>query len=299
MWINCKHRIGKAFPAVLCLSLSCGLVFGTNTARAESVPAQPAYNFVNSVGLSTYFGWPESPYRTSYAEVKARLAELGVRHVRDGASNWWATSALRDLYLTLGVRTLAIVDLRTGSGAQQRLDPSRIKSHLDMIRTTLGTAPLVGIEGPNEYNTLERVYGYTEWPTDLRRFQEQLYGMVSTHPDFVARKILQPSLGGPNSALYYARMGDYSNIADIGNLHIYPNWFTWEKAATREYDGAQDTMPGRPFWSTETGWHSAITGQSLDAFTTLRYLPRITRIRLVPEYEARVHLSVDRLPPRS
>jgi hypothetical protein len=74
--------------------------------------------------------------------------------------------------------------------------------------------------------------------------------------------------------MYYARMGEYSKIADIGNLHIYPNWLPWEKGAAREYDGAQNTMPGRPFWSTETGWHSATTGQSLDAFTMLRYLPR-------------------------
>jgi hypothetical protein len=74
--------------------------------------------------------------------------------------------------------------------------------------------------------------------------------------------------------MYYARMGDYSKIADIGNLHIYPNWFPWEKAAIREYDGAQHTMPGRPFWATEAGWHSAITPQSLNKFTMLRYLPR-------------------------
>jgi hypothetical protein len=167
------------------------------------------------------------------------------------------------------------VDLRRGSGAQQRLDPSQIKPHLDFIRKNVGIAPLVGLEGPNEYNLLGRAYGYTGWATDLRRFHEQLYRTVRADPDFTAKKIIQPALGGPNSALYYARMGDYSNIADIGNLHIYPNWSTWENGATGEYDGAQNTMPGRPFWSTETGWHSATTGQSLDTFTMLRYLPRV------------------------
>jgi hypothetical protein len=35
-------------------------------------------------------------------------------------------------------------------------------------------------------------------------------------------------------------------------------------------------MPGRPFWSTETGWHSAINSgaQYLNRYTMLRYVPR-------------------------
>ena len=69
-------------------------------------------------------------------------------------------------------------------------------------------------------------------------------------------------------------MGDYSKIADVGNLHAYSNWLPWENGAIREYDYAQNTMPGRPFWATETGWHTSSVGQSLDRFTMLRYFPR-------------------------
>jgi hypothetical protein len=69
-------------------------------------------------------------------------------------------------------------------------------------------------------------------------------------------------------------MGDYSKIADVGNLHSYSNWLPWERGATREYDSAQHTMPGRPFWTTETGWHTAVAGQAPNRFTMLRYFPR-------------------------
>ena len=33
-------------------------------------------------------------------------------------------------------------------------------------------------------------------------------------------------------------------------------------------------MRGRPFWATETGWHTSINGQALNKFTMLRYFPR-------------------------
>jgi hypothetical protein len=271
---NRKNYLGTALSAVFFTGLTCGLSVTPASVRAAAVPARPAHSFVNSVGLNTKFGWLDSPYRSRYAQVKARLTELGIRHIRDIVSGPSAASTFRELYLTLGVRLLPVVDLRTGSGAGERLDPSQIKSHIDAIRTTVGTAPLVGVEGPNEANLKERIYGYTGWPTDLRRFQEKLYSTVRADPAFVGRKVIQPSLAGPNSNFYYARMGNYLAIADIGNLHIYSNWLPWENGATREYDSAQPTMSGRPFWATESGWHTAITAQSLNKFTMLRYVPR-------------------------
>ena len=273
---NINSHSGTALSAVVFASLTSSIALTAGPVRAAAVAAQPAHNFVNSVGLGTYFGWNDSPYRTRYSEVKTKLAELGVRHIRDSVSGPGSASVFKNLYSTLGVRLLATVDLRTGEGARERLDPSQIKGHIDYIRTELGTAPLIGVEGPNEANLLERVHGYKGWPTDLRRFQEKLFSTVRADSAFAGKKVVQPSLAGPNSKFYYARMGDYSRISDVGNLHIYSNWLPWEHGAKREIESARQTMPGRPFWTSETGFHSAMNSgaQYLNRFTMLRYLPR-------------------------
>jgi hypothetical protein len=271
---NRNNYIRTALTAVFLTSFTYGVSMTATSVRAASVAAQPAFRFVNSVGLNTKFGWADSLYRSRYAQVKAKIAELGIRHIRDIVSDHGSASLYKDLYASLGVRLLPIVDLRRGSGAGQRLDPSQIKRQLDFIRSSVGTAPLVGFEGPNEPNLSERNYGYMGWPTDARRFQETLYRTVRADPAFAGKLVVQPGLGGPNSGMYYRRMGNYQGLADVGSLHIYSNWSPWQEGAIREYDGAQHTMPGKPIWATEAGWHTATTAQSLDRFTMLRYFPR-------------------------
>lgn len=273
---NHGRHVRSAFTAIISATLTCSVSLSANPARAGAVPAQPAHNFVNSVGVGTFFGWDNSPYRIRYGQVKARLAELGIKHIRDNVTGQPAASLFRDLHSSLGVRLLALVDLRTGSGANQRLDASKVKAHLTSIKNMLGTAPLIGLEGPNEPNMLERLYGYKGWPNDARRFQTVLHSAVRADPAFAGKVLVQPSLGGPNSEFYYSRMGNYTGIADVGNLHIYPNWSPWEPIAHREYTSARPTMPGHAFWATESGWHSAIysNAQFLSRFNMLRYWPR-------------------------
>ena len=74
----------KYLCAAFCIGLSCGLSLSAEPVRAAAVPAQPAYNFVNSVGLGTKFlRWAGSIYRARYTQLKAKLSELGIRHIRD------------------------------------------------------------------------------------------------------------------------------------------------------------------------------------------------------------------------
>lgn len=274
MRANHSRYVRTALSTIITATLACSVSLNASPATAGAVPAQPAHNFVNSIGLGTFFGWNNTPYRTRYAQVKGRLAELGIKHIRDNVTGPAAASLFKDLHASLGVRLLALVDLRNGSGANQRLDPSKIKGYLNTLRSTVGTAPLIGLEGPNEPNLLERVHGYKGWPNDARRFQQTLYNAARSDPAFSGKVILQPSLGGPKSELYYPRMGNYTGMADIGNLHIYPNWMPWERVAQGEYNSARSTMPGRAFWATENGWHSARRGQFLTRFNMLRYWPR-------------------------
>ena len=52
---------GTALSAVVFASLTSSIALTAGPVRAAAVAAQPAHNFVNSVGLGTYFGWYEFP----------------------------------------------------------------------------------------------------------------------------------------------------------------------------------------------------------------------------------------------
>lgn len=80
---NINNRQISALSAVVVASLASTMSEITGPVEAAAVHAQPAHNFINSVGLNTKFRWQDSPYRLRYAQVKSKLAELGVRHIRD------------------------------------------------------------------------------------------------------------------------------------------------------------------------------------------------------------------------
>jgi hypothetical protein len=51
-------------------------------ADAAPVPAKSAASFVESIGVDTHFSYTDTPYVSRFQEVKAKLAELGVHHIR-------------------------------------------------------------------------------------------------------------------------------------------------------------------------------------------------------------------------
>src|SRR5437879_1153051 len=55
------------------------------TAVPKPVPARGASDFLNTIGVATHVGSPNRPY-VNTSLVKQRLAELGIRHVRDSVS---------------------------------------------------------------------------------------------------------------------------------------------------------------------------------------------------------------------
>src|SRR5580698_8705916 len=48
------------------------------------MPALWSAEFADSVGVNTHFTQPGTYYATHFEAVKARLLELGARHIRDG-----------------------------------------------------------------------------------------------------------------------------------------------------------------------------------------------------------------------
>lgn len=226
---------------------------------AGAVSSRPAHGFVNSMGLSTHFDWAPSPYRTRYPQVKAALGELGVRHIRDNIGTNGSTAVYRDLNATLGVRLTGMIDTRSGQGAGQRLNDAGIPGKVNQARAELGPKVLAAIEGPNEYNTLERDFGYGGWVGDLRRYQQKLFNQVKSDAVLRGVPVVAPALGGPNEGAYYAKLGDLSSSITHGSAHIYPNWLPFAQRTEQVLPGVRRTSPRQQVWVTETGWHQAFS----------------------------------------
>ncbi len=243
---------------------------------ADQVTARSAYDFVNSMGLNTHFDWGPSAYRTQYAQAKSAIAELGVKHIRDAIGTNNSTAIYRDLNTALGVRLTGMIDVRTGSGAGQRLNVGGIQGKISQARTQLGTKVLVAIEGPNEYNVMERDYGYQGWVADLRQYQQVLYNQVKADSVLRSVPVVAPALGGPNEGAYYAKLGNLSSAITLGSAHIYPNWLPFEQRTEQVLPGVRVTSPWQKVWVTETGWHQAFntSAQWLPDDALVKYLGR-------------------------
>lgn len=245
-------------------------------ARAAPVQATPAYQFVNRIGVATHFTWARSPYRTAFDQAKVALGELGIRHIRDASGNKEATAFYRDLRDAFGLKLCAVVDARTGSGANTHLDPSQIPEMLGRIKSELGVSMIKAIEGPNEYNLLEREYGRTDWAPELRAYQAELRRRVKADPDLRALPVLAPSMADPMQEGYYRQVGDLTGSIDRGNAHVYPNWLSWEQKIVDVMPFSRIVSPTQPLWVSETGWHSAFNSgaQWVSEDVQLKYLTR-------------------------
>lgn len=251
-------------------------VLGAEQTFAAPVPARPAYRFVDAVGVAAKFSWGTSVYRTRYPQAKAALAELGIRHIRDQVGNEQAMQVYRDLHGSLSVRLTAIVDTRRGGGSRQRLDPSAIAGELQRARSGLGTRILAALEGPNEYNILERDYGYRGWVTELRAYQAALFRQVRENSALRSLPVLAPSVGGPDVEYYHRKLGNIGAWSDHGNGHVYGNWFSLAQKVDEVLPYTDMATPGQRYVLTETGWHTAYNAgkQHVPEDTRIRYLPR-------------------------
>src|SRR4051812_8633669 len=78
----------------------------SNCATAAPETAKVADRFVDSMGVNTHFGNAIYTGGNAYADpgIEAKLAELGVRHIRDHSWNDTALGIVDNLYSTYGIR---------------------------------------------------------------------------------------------------------------------------------------------------------------------------------------------------
>ena len=260
-------------------------------ATSYYVQAQGSDSFVESLGIGTKFGFCPGRLCDNYPEVKALLAELGIRYIRDiPYPEPWRIRT--DLYEDYGIRMLA----EAGRTWGKRLESENISARLAAIKSWGNM--IAGIVGVNEYDTptfhscektegCDRNWSESSWPRSYRQFQQRLYEQVKTDPQL--RNL--PVVMGPMAHLdNLEQVDDLSGSCDKGNDHSYSgSWGKpsqesgWGRETVRSLDEVvakvQQACPGKKLWITETGYEEKIQDQHnkylVTRQTKAKYLPRI------------------------
>lgn len=244
------------------------MALGAQTAAATAAPARSADSFVGSIGVNTHFYYSNTPYVEKFSLVKQRLAELGVRHIRENI----APNDRPDQYQRLReLSALGIkADLILG-------DPRNGISTLDhMIATVKNELPgaVDSVEGPNEFNA----QGVSNWESMLREYQQHLYTAVKSDPALSSLTVIGPSITNWGDA---EKLGNISGMLDVGCAHPYTSRPP-ETVVTESLERSAQTAGTKPAFTTETGYHTALNYKSSsEAFLPVTeaaqavYMPRV------------------------
>jgi hypothetical protein len=202
--------------------------------------------FVDSIGVNVHLAYYQS-YYANFAQIRAMLTTLGVRHYRDGVT-------IGDGATTARIQTLAAAGIRADVLSTEGSDVGALGAYV----ASLGSA-VDAVEGPNEFD----LSNTPSWATLLDAFQSALY--PSIHATGVT--VIGPAVSEPAS---FALAGPFTTDADEGNMHDY---FAGRNPGTSGW-GATDAFgtygslpwhlaiagqmtPGKPMVATETGYSDA------------------------------------------
>ena len=290
-------KISKLVALITVFLITATTAIATKGIEAESsadyqVTAQTSDSFVESLGIGTKFGYCPGRLCDNYSEVKALLAQLGIRYIRDiPFPEPWRIRT--NLYQDHGIQMLA----EAGRTWGKPLDLENISARLNAIKSW--GEMIVGIVGVNEYDN--PTYHFCEetegcdpdwseenWSVNYLQFQQRLYDRVKA--DSKLRHL--PVVMGPMAHLDNLEEldeDDLDAICDRGNDHSYPGaWGKpsqesgWgEKATVRSMDEVvtkvQRVCPGK-IWITETGYEETTEDRNQYFVTRqakAKYLPRI------------------------
>ena len=232
--------------------------------------AKPADSFVDSIGVNTHYGNSIYVGGNAYANpaIDAKLAELGVRHLRDHTWNDTGLARIDGLYSSYAVRTHLILGETTRSPA-------------DLVNLLKAHPAYEGIEGLNEPDFNTRSWnGFTDNPATnsyggTRAFQNELYAAVKADPLTQDRTILSPAMGNSARSQYLAPIS-----FDVASLHSYPSGreptFNLDTQIAN-MSTLRGTAPAKPLMSTETGYYNepAAEDGSIPEHIAGKYMPRL------------------------
>ncbi len=233
-----------------------------NAAQAAPVPAKSADSFVDSIGVNTHFTYGGTPYER-FDEMKSKLLEVGIRHIRDGGYNDPDFfNKLKDLG-SVGIKSNIIF-----SG-------NSMGEVLDVVKSLSGA--IEAVEGPNESDLEFFNFSYNgqKFPEGTRNYQQDLYHAIKNDSATKHLPVITPSMGWGEDA---DRLGLIDDWGDFCNMHNYPNI---GQAPTIDLDQYfiphTNNMCNRlAKWSTETGYHNELShDMGISEEAAGKYIPRL------------------------
>jgi hypothetical protein len=209
------------------------------------LPTRSAAAFIDSIGVNVHLSYTDTPYANVEA-VRARLRELGIRHVRDGL-----VMGRPDQYraLKLLARDRVRTELILGDPAG-RFGTGTLVEQLATLEHDVMPA-VSAVEGPNEYD----LSGDGQWARRVRDYQAAMVAGLDARPPLADLPVVGPSVGRQSSR---SLLGDLSGALDLGNFHPYPGGEPPESGIDAEMRAAQVNSGSRPLVATETGYHDAV-----------------------------------------
>jgi len=260
--VSKKRGLGHLVAA---LATTGALLLTPALASAAGERARTADSFVDSVGVNVHTSYDDSPYGTQLGAIRAKLVELGVRHVRDGLE-----LERPDQYMALNELAAAGIKSTLILG-EPDFDEEEFEELIATLRSEVRGA-VEAVEGANEID----MRGDTSQLPDLAGYQQQLYGAVKDDPSLAPLPVLGPSLVQKRNQ---EALGDVSGSLDFGNIHAYPDDDAPESNLGVHLERAAVNSGSKPVMATETGYHTALgwSGEHrpVSEETMATYMPRL------------------------
>ncbi len=262
----CLHAFAS-FTGGLLLALA-------SVAPAAVEQAKSADAFVESIGVNTHSDHAVNP-KSAYVnpEIETKLADLGIRHLRDDTGNNAGIARIAALHRKHGIRTNLVLGNTSRTPAQ-------------LVALLKKNSAYEAIEGLNEpdfqkdgrsYKTLKDDRGTDSYPA-TKSFQDDLFAAVKAEPKLKHVKVLSPAMGRS------VRFQHLMPIPfDVASMHSYA-WAAPDQtshAPSLGVDKALSDMAahhaGKKLWATESGYfnRSSTDKRVVPEAVAARYMPRL------------------------
>lgn len=248
-------------------------VLCATVAHATIEQAKSADSFVDAQGVNTHY--INSVYTGqnaySFPQLDQKLADLGIRHVRDNTAedptNPAGFGRIDSLYSTYGIRS----DLVFGS---------TINSPATVVNLLKAHPGYEAIEGLNESDFATRSYnGFTDnpaahsYPATIA-YQNDLYAAVKGDVQTAGVKVFSPAMGNSGNSQY---LSSASPSFQFESMHSYPTAHNPTFALDTKI-GQTNLMasPSKPIVATETGYYTKTAdGGQVSETAMMKYVPRL------------------------
>lgn len=220
-----------------------------------TVQATRAYDFSDSVGVNTHFGYTNTAYYQQPGVLISAISQLNIRHIRDGLAYSWVAPNLYSIFASLANAGIT-ADLIMPNPASPAIQPEAIESLLPNYPSA------DAIEGPNEYDAS----GDSAWAANLSAYLPTVWQVGQDS----GLQVYGPSLTQTGS---YAELGNVAAYMNDANLHAYwggrnPETSGWGGPDAEnnyygslpyDFDELAIDSPGRAVVMTETGYQASNT----------------------------------------